>query len=152
MDEYPQPRPVLYGTWEDEAPAQTLTLPVRSGPPRYPPAPPMAGDAPEPGEPNRNRYVSSGPLYEVRSDGRKKVILVLLYAAYLVLSLALAVWNVEQFAVLGFVAIVVIVYAVVRKLADWHLQSLYTRLVLHRRSQYSGRISRPDLRGWRNRW
>ncbi len=54
MDEYPQPRPVLYGTWEDEPPARTLTMPVRSGPPRYPPAPPLAGDAPDPFEPSRS--------------------------------------------------------------------------------------------------
>lgn len=48
MDNYPQPRPVLYGTnWEEDTP-QTQTAPVRIGPPRYPPAPPLAGDAPEP--------------------------------------------------------------------------------------------------------
>lgn len=48
VDEYPQPRPVAYCNWDDEPKAQTLTLPVRSGPPRYPPAPPMAGDSPDP--------------------------------------------------------------------------------------------------------
>src|ERR1700704_4678019 len=51
MDYYPQPRPVLYGTSVEETPAQTLTKPVRIGPPRYPPAPPLAGDAPDPFDP-----------------------------------------------------------------------------------------------------
>lgn len=48
MDYYPQPRPVLYGTTAEEAPPQTQTAPVRTGPPRYPPAPPSTGYAPEP--------------------------------------------------------------------------------------------------------
>ncbi len=48
MDYYSQPRPVLYGVNEEESPPQTQTAPVRSGPPRYPPAPPLAGDAPDP--------------------------------------------------------------------------------------------------------
>src|SRR5437588_2827536 len=48
MDYYPQPRPVLYGTSEEARAPQTLTDPVRIGPPCYPPAPPFAGDAPEP--------------------------------------------------------------------------------------------------------
>src|SRR4051794_23110179 len=48
MDYYPQPRPVMYGTTNDETPAQTQTAPVRIGPPRYPPAPPLGGDAPFP--------------------------------------------------------------------------------------------------------
>ena len=50
MDYYPQPRPVLYGTRGEEAPPQTQTAPVRTGPPRYPPAPPLAGDAPGPSD------------------------------------------------------------------------------------------------------
>ncbi|HET9493762.1 MAG TPA: hypothetical protein VFR15_05990 [Chloroflexia bacterium] len=48
MDYYPQPRPVLYGTSAKEAPPRTQTAPVRIGPPRYPPAPPSTGYAPEP--------------------------------------------------------------------------------------------------------
>ena len=48
MDYYPQPRPVLYGTSNEESEAQTQTAPIRVVPPRYPPAPPLAGDAPEP--------------------------------------------------------------------------------------------------------
>jgi hypothetical protein len=48
MDYYPQPRPVLYGTSGDEPLPQTQTTPVRMGPPRWPPAPPLAGWAPEP--------------------------------------------------------------------------------------------------------
>jgi hypothetical protein len=48
MDYYPQPRPVLYGTAAEEAPPRTQTAPVRIGPPRYPPAPPSTGYAPEP--------------------------------------------------------------------------------------------------------
>jgi hypothetical protein len=58
MDYYPQPRPVLYGTSAEETPAQTLTAPVRIGPPRYPPAPPMAGDAPDPFDPPPMRLMS----------------------------------------------------------------------------------------------
>src|SRR4029079_11049028 len=50
MDHYTQPRPALYGTEHDEPALQTQTGPVRAGPPRYPPAPPLAGDAPEPFE------------------------------------------------------------------------------------------------------
>jgi hypothetical protein len=48
MDYYPQPRPALYGTAAEEAPPRTQTAPVRIGPPRYPPAPPSTGYAPEP--------------------------------------------------------------------------------------------------------
>jgi hypothetical protein len=63
MDYYPQPRPVLYGTSAVETPAQTLTKPVRTGPPRYPPAPPLAGDAPEPFDPPPMRLMSHhGPI------------------------------------------------------------------------------------------
>ena len=54
MDYYPQPRPVLYGSTVEESGAQTQPAPIRVGPPRYPPAPPLAGDAPEPfGNANR---------------------------------------------------------------------------------------------------
>src|SRR5437762_11291134 len=48
MDHYPQPRPILYGTSGEQTPPQTQTGPVRTGPPRFPPAPPAAGDAPDP--------------------------------------------------------------------------------------------------------
>jgi hypothetical protein len=48
VDYYPQPRPVMYGTSDTEAAVQTQTAPVRTGPPRYPPAPPLAGEAPDP--------------------------------------------------------------------------------------------------------
>jgi len=52
MDYYPQPRPVLYGTRADEPPPRTQIAPVRTGPPRWPPAPPLADFAPEPGDDN----------------------------------------------------------------------------------------------------
>ena len=58
MDYYPQPRPVLYGTRGDEPPAQTQTAPVRTGPPHYPPAPPLAGDAPDPFRNPRSKMVA----------------------------------------------------------------------------------------------
>lgn len=48
MDYYPQPRPVLYGTSDTEVAVQTQTAPVRTGPPRYPPAPPTTEEAPDP--------------------------------------------------------------------------------------------------------
>jgi hypothetical protein len=48
MEYFPQPRPVLYGTAAEESPPRTQTAPVRIGPPRYPPAPPSTGYAPEP--------------------------------------------------------------------------------------------------------
>jgi hypothetical protein len=48
MDYYPQPRPVLYGASAEEPPPQTQIAPVRTGPPRWPPAPPLADFAPEP--------------------------------------------------------------------------------------------------------
>jgi hypothetical protein len=55
-DYFPQPRPVLYLNTEEEVRAETETKPVRTGPPRYPPAPPLAGDAPDPDrQPNRGR-------------------------------------------------------------------------------------------------
>ena len=57
MDYFPQPRPVLYGTSADEPLPQTQTKPVLTGPPRWPPAPPLAGFAPEPGDGNSNRSV-----------------------------------------------------------------------------------------------
>jgi len=56
MDYYPQPRPVLYGTSADEPPTLTQTAPVRQGPPRWPPAPPLADFAPEPGDGRPKRY------------------------------------------------------------------------------------------------
>jgi hypothetical protein len=58
MDYYPQPRPVLYGTRGDDAPPQTQTAPVRTGPPRFPPAPPQAGDAPDPFDRFRGTFAS----------------------------------------------------------------------------------------------
>ncbi len=51
MDYYPQPRPPLYGTSAEKPPPETQIAPVRIGPPRYPPAPPSTGYAPEPREP-----------------------------------------------------------------------------------------------------
>ena len=62
MDYYPQPRPVLYGSTVEERGAQTQTAPIRVGPPRYPPAPPLAGDAPEPFG-NANRRIHSYAEY-----------------------------------------------------------------------------------------
>ncbi len=56
MDNYPQPRPVLYGTLAAEDRPRTQTAPVRTGPPRWPPAPPHAGFAPEPGDGNWKPY------------------------------------------------------------------------------------------------
>src|SRR5690348_7924059 len=80
MDHYPQPRPALYGTSREETPAQTLTKPVRSGPPRYPPAPPLAGDAPGPFDPPP-LAVSRRSHYDPVS-----VLLAILYAIALVCS------------------------------------------------------------------
>jgi hypothetical protein len=52
VDNYPQPRPVLYGTSAEDATPQTQTTPVRTGPPRWPPAPPFAEFAPDPSDGN----------------------------------------------------------------------------------------------------
>jgi len=64
MDYYPQPRPVLYGTTEEESPPPTQTAPVRIGPPRYPPAPPLAGDAPDPFNHRPGRHMSQQSFAE----------------------------------------------------------------------------------------
>ncbi len=70
MDHYPQPRPVLYGTHDEETPAQTQTAPVVTGPPRYPPAPPWAGEADGPGEPRWHNYLPASARSPDSAPGR----------------------------------------------------------------------------------
>src|SRR3982750_109040 len=90
MDHYPQPRPVLYGTSWEEAPPQTQTAPVRTGPPRYPPAPPLAGDAPDPYYP---------PPRTLTNDyDRGAMALALLYAIASAYSLLQILLGTTQFA------------------------------------------------------
>jgi hypothetical protein len=90
MDYYPQPRPVLYGTSGEEAPPQTQTAPVRTGPPRYPPAPPLAGDAPEPFPQPTRTFMT---VHE-----RAAIPLALLYAIASVLSVLQVMLGVTGFA------------------------------------------------------
>lgn len=94
VEYYPQPRPVLYGRSQEKSPPQTQTLPVRSGPPRYPPAPPLAGDAPDPFE--------RGPvsLPEWTMDRREPgfALLGAIYVSGLLLSLLQAIFGFAQFA------------------------------------------------------
>lgn len=67
MDVYSQPRLALYGTSGDESGLPTQTGPILTGPPSYPPAPPLAGDAPDPDRgPNVNPNVGDRLLREYR--------------------------------------------------------------------------------------
>src|SRR5689334_2022425 len=93
MEYYPQPRPVMYGTAHEEAPPQTEIAPVRTGPPRYPPAPPLAGDAPFPYEPPRE-YLAS--MHEPAA-----VLLAILYALSSVYSLSQLISGALQHTVSG---------------------------------------------------
>jgi hypothetical protein len=93
MDYYPQPRPVLYGTSGEETPPQTQTAPVRTGPPRYPPAPPLAGEAPDP------FYRPPRTLTNVFECGA--LVLALLYAFASAYSLLQIILGTTQFASVG---------------------------------------------------
>src|SRR5947209_3071627 len=90
MDHYPQPRPILYGTSGEETPAQTQTAPVRTGPPRYPPAPPLAGDAPDP--------FGRQPGRLINYHKRAVMLLALLYAAASAYSLLQMMLGTTRFA------------------------------------------------------
>ena len=88
MDYYPHPRPVLYGTTVEESSAQTQTAPIRVGPPRYPPAPPLAGDFPEPFG-NSNRRSRSYAEYYARPASFRRPLIVLCAVAAVYASLQL---------------------------------------------------------------
>jgi hypothetical protein len=94
MEYYPQPRPVLYGTSAEETPPQTQTAPVRIGPPRYPPAPPSTGYAPEPHDPRRRR-----PLRGEGEKGRAPRVVLYTFTAAIAYSLLQVVLTAAGFAV-----------------------------------------------------
>ncbi len=81
MDYYPQPRPVLFGASNEESGPQTQTAPIRIGPPRYPPAPPLAGDAPEPFDNSNGRSRSYEEFYSQLVSFRTPLIVLCAIAA-----------------------------------------------------------------------
>jgi hypothetical protein len=92
MEFYPQPRPALYGTRGDESELPTQTGPTLVGPPNYPPAPPFAGDAPDPNRgpnvyPNAYRLLREFRLRAMPYSG--------LFLCLLALS---AAYSLRQFA------------------------------------------------------
>src|SRR5262245_35343983 len=89
VDYYPQPRPVLYGTSVAEAPPQTQTAPVRIGPPRYPPAPPLAGDAPDRFDPVPGGVTVTDESVAYDRGVRLLVLLFTLASVYSLLQIAL---------------------------------------------------------------
>jgi hypothetical protein len=97
MDNYPQPRPVLYGTLAEEALPRTQTAPVRTGPPRWPPAPPGAAFAPEPGDGNRKPYRWDPTPDLARRPGTFGLMSVS-YALAIALSLIYIILNPAAFA------------------------------------------------------
>lgn len=110
MDYYPQPRPVIYcNCEEEESSPPTQTWPVRSGPPRYPPAPPLAGDAPDPYDGSGSGR--SGTIAGPRAPGLQLIIsLLVLYVATSAFSLVQVFFGADPLLLLievGFAVVVV---------------------------------------------
>ena len=105
MDYYPQPRPVLYGTSAEDAPPQTQTAPVRVGPPRWPPAPPLAGDWEGDYGDDSSHWQSYLPadykLSELRDARRGRFVVVTLYALASVYALYEVAFEPQSFATLS---------------------------------------------------
>ena len=98
MDDYPQPRPVMYGTSEEDAPPQTQTAPVRAGPPRWPPAPPMAGDWDGGSDDNSMRHNYMPAAARSRLVVRGRFVVAALYALASVYALYVVVFVPQEFA------------------------------------------------------